>query len=396
LPKESPGGWRCPDGVSVDVEAPVGVLDLAARPANAIKQLGIHSVSQLMDFPMQEFCELHAIGVKSVADVQSKLFNYLSGASLRIFGIHEGKKATSASKAVGTRSLVNVMLRRLTKQQREVIANYYGLWNGAPRSLRGIGRKSGFSGEMIRQIKKKAFTRLHGMFGNGMLSGIVARKIGNYLDANTEVRCGVLTRDEAISCIADDCSQEQAALALSLLNDIECPTGDILRRHLVEVEPGVYCVRKAVPPRYTLLLKLIKLALQTKPVPERTLRDEILGQVGNEQLRLMERMLSISPSVIRVAEGEIVLSRWMEAQDRTTSGRAEAALLHLGRPAHLREISENICTLFRISKGERAILAAILRTPKTFVRVGAGTYGLKVWALVLSCAVEQALLPDKS
>ena len=235
-----------------------------------------------MNFPKQEFCELHAIGEKSIDDVQSKLFNYLSGASLNNLGFHAAKQTTLVLEAVGTKRLVTAMLRRLTKQQREVIASYYGLWNCKPQSLRGTGGTTGVSGEWIRQIKKKALTRLQGLFGDEILSGIIGNKINNYLDANTTVRCGVLTGEEAFSCIADDCSQEQAARALSLLNDIECSVEDMLRRHLVEVEPGVYCgKRKAALSRYTRLLTLIELALENKPLPKRTLLDELLGQVGN-------------------------------------------------------------------------------------------------------------------
>jgi len=291
-----------------------------------------------MNFSREEFCELHAIGAKSVSEVQSKLFNYLSGASLQIFGFPEETEATSVSKSVGTKSLVDAMLRSLTTQHRDVISNRYGLWNGTSGTLRGIGKKSGLSGERIRQIENKILIRLHGMFGQGVLSGIVARQIGNYLDAEAEGRCGVLTKDEVIACIADDCSQEQAALALSLFNDIECPAGDILARRLLEVEPGIYCA-KTVATHCTLLLKLIESALQEKPLSESKLRDEILGQAGSvlttEQLKLMERMISISPSVIRLADGEVALSRWVKTLGRFRSGQAEAALLHLGRPAHL-------------------------------------------------------------
>lgn len=231
----------------------------------------------------------------------------------------------------------------------------------------------------------KSLASLYGMFGHGVLSGIVARQIGNYLNADAEVRCGALTRDEAISCIADDCSQEQAAVALSLFNDIECSRGDILARCLLEVEPGVYCVSKTAALGYTRFLKPIELALRERPVSERKLRDEILGKtekvLTTEKLRLMERMLLISPSVIRLADGKIALSHWIEVQGRSTVGRAEGALLSLGRPAHFREISKTIHTLFKISRGanERTIHNLVMRTRKTFVRVGAGTYGLKVW-----------------
>jgi len=387
LTKESSGGWLCPDSVSVDVQAPIGVLDLSARPTTAVKCLGIHSVSQLMNFPRQEFCEFYWLGAKSVAEVQSKLFRYLSGAALNIFASHVGNKSTSVSQSLGTRRVVNAMLHRLTKQQREITAKRFGLWNRPPETLRHIGKKSGLSGEWIHQLEKQSFARLHGMFGHGVLSEFVGRKIGNYLNADPEVKCGVLTREEAISCIADDCSQEQAEKALLLFNDIECsgkelPAGDMLARHLLEVELEVYCVSKTAARRYTLLLKRIEIALQEKPLSESELRDEILGPRKSEQLRLMDRILSISPSITHLADGQITLSSWIEIHGRSARGRAEAALLHLGRPAHYREIGKNIRALFKISKGAQEHTVQLsVQSSQTFVRVGKGTYGLKAWGL---------------
>jgi hypothetical protein len=339
-----------------------------------------------MNFPKRDFYDLRSIGVKSVSEVQSKLFKYLSNTSLGIFDFHEGKHASSAPKTAGTRGLVNALLRRLTKQQRVVIFNRYGLWNGNSWALRSIGKEMGLSGERIRQIEKKSLLRLHAMFGNGMLSGIVARKISNFLDADATVRCGILTRDEASSCIADDCSQRQAALALSLFNDVECPEGDILTNYLLKVEPGVYCV-KSVAHCYMRLLKLIESTLEEKPVSESKLRDEILGQAGDvvmtEQLKLMRRMLSISPTVIHLGDCEIALSRWIHIHGGSTSRRAEAVLRRLERPAHFREISKNIPILFGSSKeaNEGTVHNAVQLTRETFIRVGAGTYGLKVWGL---------------
>jgi hypothetical protein len=392
LTKESSGGWLCPHRISVDTDAPVAVLDLSATPNNAIKHLGIRSVSQLLRFPKKELCEFRRIGAKSVTEVQSKLFNYLSGRSLRIIPFHDGKRSTSLSKSVGTKRLVNAMLNRLTKRQREVIASHCGLWNGTARPLQSIGRKSGLSRQRIHQLEKKGLTRLHGMFGHGVLSESVGRKIGNYLNADPEVKCGVLTRKEAISCIADDCSPEQADKALLLFNDIECsgkelPAGDMLARHLLEVELEVYCVSRTVARCYTVLLKRTKRALKEKPLSESKLRDEILGRTAKAQetaqWRLMERMLSISPSVIHLPDGKIALSRWIEMKGRSAGGRAEVALLCLEGPAHFREISKYAQKLFKVSSEayERTTHLALLLTPQTFVRVGKGTYGLKRWGL---------------
>jgi Sigma-70, region 4/Bacterial RNA polymerase, alpha chain C terminal domain len=376
----------CPDSISVNTEVPIDLLDLSARPANAIREHGIDSVRRLMNFPRQEFRGLRAIGEKSLAEVQSKLFNYLAGTSSGISSFYEGKETSSALKVLRTKGLVNTMLRSLTRQQREVIAERYGLWNGISGSLRGIGRKLGLSGERIRQVEKKALARLRGMFGSGALSEIIARKIGNSQDVDAKVAGGVLTKDEALSCMADDCSQEQAALALSLFNQVECPGGDILTKYVAEVEPGVYCI-KSVARRYALLLKLMKSALREKPVSESKLRDDILGKVGNvpktEQLKLMERMLSLSPAVTRTPDGEIALAHWIKIYGQSASRRAEGVLLRLGRPAHFREISNRIPTMFGSSKESKAstVHNALQLSPETFIRVRAGTYGLRVWDL---------------
>jgi hypothetical protein len=171
---------------------------------------------------------------------------------------------------------------------------------------------------------------------------------------------------------------------LSLFNDIEYSAEDILAQQLLPLEERIYCASKAVAARYARILKSMKRALQEKPLSESRLRHEILGSAGStraaEQLRLLERILSISPSVKRLADGKIALYRWIESKDRSAGGRAEAALLHLGRPAHFREISKDIQTLFSISRGahEHTIHIAVMSS-KTFVRVAKGTYGLTVW-----------------
>ena len=89
----------------------------------------------------------------------------------------------------------------------------------------------------------------------------------------------------------------------------------------------------------------------------------------------MERVLAISPSVIRVEDGQIALSCWMATHSKSASKRAEAVLLHLGRPAHFREINKNIPILFGRSKqvNERTVHNVVHLTRGTFVRVGPGT-----------------------
>jgi hypothetical protein len=382
------GGWLCPQNVSVDLDAPLGVLDLSARPTNALQHLGTKSVRQLMNLSKRDFGKLQNIGRTSVAEVQLKLSNYLSGAPLMAVLVADSLQRDRETVSVGTKTFVNSMLNRLPERSREVIADRYGLWDGIAETLQDIGDKLGRTRERVRQIEKKGLSRLQRIFGHLLLLELVAGKLSNF-SLGDATGCGVLDDDEAISAMADDCSQEEAALALSLLNDIAHTREGFLAGSLIEAEPGVYCLSKKVASDYSVLVQLIKSILQKhqKPISEAKLRADMVAQMYHEfppaELRLTERILSISPSVTRLRTGQIALSPWTEFQSRNASTLAEAALRLIGRPAHFREITEKINASAEVPKGvnERRVHNAIIRTPQKFVWVRSGTYGLAAWGI---------------
>jgi hypothetical protein len=382
------GGWLCPQIVSVDLGAPLGVLDLSTRPTNVLQSLGIKSIRQLMNFSKRDFRELENIGRTSVAEVQLKLSNYLSGAPLMAVSTGDSQRSDRKGALVGTKTFVNSMLSRLSERSRQVIADRYGLWDGIAETLQDVGDKLGLTRERVRQIENMGLIRLQRIFGHRLLLELVAGKLGEFSMADA-TGCGVLDEDEAISVMADDCSQDEASLAISLLNDVAHAREGFLAGSLIEVEPGVYCLSKKVASDYRVLVELMKSALQKhqKPISESRLRADMVAQMHGTfppaESKLTERILSVSPSVTQLRNGRIALSLWTEFQSRNAGGLAEAALRMMGRPAHFREIAEKINAVAVVPKGvnERRVHNAIMRTPQKFVWVGSGTYGLAAWGI---------------
>lgn len=384
----TPGGWLCPQDVSVDLDVPIGVLDLSARPRRVLHSLRVKSVRQLMKFPKDDFFELQNIGRTSVAEVQLKLSNYLSGAPLTGVSSAQSHQHGAQLTSVGTKALVDSMLGRLPERARNVICDRYGLWDGIAETLQDIGDKLALTRERIRQIEKKSLDRLQHIFSQRWLSELVAQKVKEFSIRNPR-SCDVFEEDDTISAMADDCSDEEAALALSLLNDIASAQGGLVTRCLVEAEPGIYCLSKKEAADYGAALQAIKSVLEKyqKPISEAKLRSEAAAQVHDavhaDEPNLVNRILSASPSVTRLRTGHIGLSLWTEFQSRNAPALAEAALRLIGRAAHFREITEKINSLAEIPGpvNERRVHNAIIRTPKTFVWVGSGTYGLAAWGI---------------
>jgi hypothetical protein len=379
-------GWQCPQNVSVDLDAPLGVLDLPTRPTNALQSVGIKSVRQLMNFSKRDFRDLQNIGRKSVAEVQLKLSNYFSGGPLM-------------AGSVGTKTFVNSMLSRLPEPDRQVIADRYGLWDGIAETLQEIGDNLGFTRERVRQIEKKGLMRLQRIFGDRLLFELVAGKLSEF-SMEDATSCGVFDEDEAISAMADDCSQEEAVSALFLIHNIVDTRESVLTGSFIEVEPGVYGLSKKVTSDYRALVERIKSILQKhqKAISEDKLRTDMVAQMHDEsplaKSRLVARILSISPSVTRLRTGQIALSLWTEFRSRDARLLAEAGLRLIGRPAHFREITEKISELPEVPKGvsERTVLNAIVRTPQKFVRVRRGTYGLAAWGIARSPYLKERLV----
>jgi len=105
----SAGGWKVPHHSAGDLDAPVDVLDLSTRAFNVLNHLQVRSVHQLLSFPKEELLRAENMGRKSMAEIATKLFSYLSGESQPALG-NQLPREPSRDRLPGTKALIETML----------------------------------------------------------------------------------------------------------------------------------------------------------------------------------------------------------------------------------------------------------------------------------------------
>jgi hypothetical protein len=258
----------------------------------------------------------------------------------------------------------------------------------------------GLTRERIRQIEAKGLKRIRRLYGHGKIASYIFENLRSQILISESETKGVLSEDEAVAALAVGCTGEQSGLALEFLQDVESPGENLLARSLVEAESGVYCADRTTADNYRQGLRAIELALQAreKPLTEGLLLKDIASRVGNSlspsQSRLVPRILGVSSTVSRLKNGTIALAQWTEFHAHNAPGVAEAALRLLGKPAHFREITEKVASLFGEARAlnERTIHQALVTNRKQFVWVKNGTYGLAAWGLKKPPFIKERLV----
>ncbi len=387
----APGGWLIPEPIGADLQADVSRLDLSARVQNVFTKLKIRTVQQLLEFQRDELLRTGNFGRKSLAEVQFKLLEYLSG---KMFA-----DSLLRSADTGTRAFVDQLLSVLPERQRNVVQDRYGLWDCVPETLQDIGDKMGVTRERIRQIEASALRRLRQICDRAKVEHLVREKIARYLEADP-ANCGVLSDDEAVVALADGCSEQQSTLGLIFLQDL-WPQGDsLVSQCLRQLEEGVFCLEENAGSDYTRGLALVLEILEhlKEPVAQTTLIGELPAQLEAEGIaharELLQRVLAISPSLALLQDGTVALARWSEFRRRNAASLSEAALRVIGRPAHFTEIDRKIQELFANLEvpGEATIHNALVRRPDKFVWIKSGTYGLKAWGLQKPPFIKERLM----
>ena len=363
------GGWLIPEPVRGKLSAPVLKLDLSARARTVLRRLKIETVEQLLSFPKHKLLKAQNFGRKSLAEVQVKLFEYLSGKG----PAHSLAQSTEAR----TREFVDHLLSVLTEGRRGVVQDRYGLWDGSAETLQDIGDKMGLTRERIRQIEASALRRIRRICDRATIERFIRIRMERYLEDNEQVKCGVLSEDETLDALAQDCSDDQALCALAFLQDIWPQEDNVLAGCLCEVEEGVFCLEKKANRDYREVLQLVERFLEQRQKP---LRQGLLFSDLSAQLEclavpnaseLLKRVLAISPSLALLQDGTVALSRWSEFGRRNTTALVEAALRVIRGPAHFTDIASKIVELFPKLEvpGENAVRSALNRRQDKFVWV---------------------------
>lgn len=380
-PKVSPGGWLIPESVFADLSSPVAELDLSNRVLHVFARLEIETIGHVLNFQKGQLLRAGSFGKKCANEVQTKLFLYLSGKGVA--------HSLLPSMESGTQVFIDQLLSILSKRDRDVMQDRYGLWDGVSETLQDIGNKMGVTRERIRQIEARALHRLQRVCDRAAIRRFVRAKVMNYLANGAESKCGVLSEEEVGEALSPDCSDDLAVLALKLLRDLWAPGENFLPQCLYEVEDGVLCLEKTVGSEYLRILNLVKITLARKQgplakamfLPHVTQASE--GAPSQTASEMLQRTLEVSPSLAVLQDGTVVLSRWSKFRRRTAANLAEAALQAIGRPAHFTQIAESIGRLFPKLQGPGAktIHNCLYAKQDKFVWVTSGTYGLKTWGL---------------
>jgi hypothetical protein len=379
--------WEVPRFLLGDLEASVDLLDLSVRATNALRQAGIRSIRQLLRYPKAELLRGGNFGRTSLVEVERKVFDYLAGRWQPASpDAASGCALSSKLAAGGTKAFVAWLLSKLKDREASVIGDRYGLWDGVCETLEDVGGKYGVTRERIRQIEAQALGRLCRAY-TVAAGRYFSAKLEGPLAALLRANLGLLSREEVVGAFADDCGHEEARLAITLLNDA-FPEQSPLTRQLIQLEEDVYCGNRRATVAYRTVLETATRILQERggPLGQQVLSESIVKQTGGEPAQageMLSRILEVSPSVVRLKDSSVALSRWSAFRRRTGASLAEAALLALKRPAHFREIADKIAALYpEVGQiNQRYIHGQLVMRQDVFVWVKSGTYGLKIWGL---------------
>ena len=117
----------------------------------------------------------------------------------------------------GTKEFVDWMLSTLPPRHEKILRERYGLWKGGGSTLQAIGEQYGLTRERIRQIEAKSIEKLGKLVAPTHLTRFVTVKLAHQAGPQLGVALG---RREAACLFADDCTVDQADLALAFLKAV--------------------------------------------------------------------------------------------------------------------------------------------------------------------------------
>lgn len=213
-------GWLIPEQTKADLDVPVDVLDLTSRSANVLADLRIKSMRQLLRAPKRKLLQVPRFGVRSMAEVERKVLQYLAGEWPTGLACQDREEKALAGSALGPRAWVDHMLSFLPERERNILAAHYGLWDGKTQTLASIGSRLGVSRERVRQIEARELRRLGRVFGSSRMKDLFGKKLEAFGDQKLKRRRALMKKDGLIGAMADDCAAGEAALAIRFLQKV--------------------------------------------------------------------------------------------------------------------------------------------------------------------------------
>jgi hypothetical protein len=208
-------------------------------------------------------------------------------------------------------------------------------------------------------------------------------KVNSVIAEQFEGNPGALREEEVLQAIADDCSIDEVGLVLNFLEDVCWPGKDILSHYFVELETGLFCGNDRFARSYKDILRLLREALEKdrRPVAKAELVKAIYGNPTQEQVENIERVLYLSPSILRLQSGHFLLRKESSISSRELARRIQLALRLLDMPKSVKEISDKMRELYHDMAHieARAVKECLQSRPGKFAAFRPGSYGLRGW-----------------
>lgn len=198
-------GWAVIPLFKADLDVGVEQLCLSRRASSVVTSVGMTTVRQLVDAPKTMVAQSAACGVRTIAEIETKLRKYVEG------GICCGIRVDA-----GTKALCESILDLLRQREQSVMRRRYGLWDGTFGTLESVGQMLGVTRERIRQIEGEVRKRLTRRIGRAVILFIRQKMSSCACSAWAD-----LPENDVLDLFTDDCTADEARLALHFLQHLQ-------------------------------------------------------------------------------------------------------------------------------------------------------------------------------
>lgn len=277
----------------------------------------------------------------------------------------------------------------LPENQKIILKDRYGLWDGVTETLEDISHKLGITRARVHQIQKNAEDTLRRM---AMPRLFVARLFGRFKAITQEklqkTYGGLASEDDLENSVFKiDKEAVVVDLAYSMLKSIFYPDKNPLSEGLIQCGDSIVAFNNEARSKFEKICAAFELALVSKGKPQ---SPEDLAPIISRSIGI-----SIPPAFLKRcgelctktgldATGRIGLKRWPHFNAQSLEQMIHMALVELGIPSHYSHITEKMNVMFphRAPFSERSVHSRLSMHPDIFVWAGRrGTYALVNWGI---------------
>lgn len=272
---------------------------------------------------------------------------------------------------------IDVLVSSLTKRQKEIIINRFGLMSQKPKTLASLGSKYGITRERVRQIESGALSALKEVAKKD--SDIVAmheKCLSHVRSLGGVRRSDLLYADLTFVLKDEDLEPSYVDVLLGMFGNLSLnPENKNFYAFWYETAESMKTAKKFIE-KVSALLRGKK-----EMVIDRGKFDELFYQaVKNHNIPdfVGLNFLMISKKFSANPYGDFGLVEWREISPKTVRDKAYLVLKKHARPLHFRDIAQEINKVgFDAKKAHPQTVHNEVIKDRRFVLVGRGLYSLK-------------------